>query len=70
MMRTLKASCRTRELEKEEVQMMYLQPTGMIPRYNKTSTEEPDEDDFEKEEEKEEIEPVVHPWSSRNSRRK
>ena len=34
MMRTLKASCRTRELEKEEVQMMYR--PQMLPKYNKT----------------------------------
>ena len=70
MMRTLKASHRTRKLEKEEVQMMYCQPMGMIQRYNKTSTEDPDEDDIEEEEEEEEIELVVHAWSSRNSRRK
>ena len=69
MMRTLKASRRTLELEKEEAQMMYR--PGMIPRYNKTSTmEDPDEDDMEEEEEEEEIEPVVHARSSRNSRRK
>ena len=70
MMRTLKASRRTRELEKEEAQMMYRQHPGMIPRYNKTSMEDPDEDDIEEEEEEEEIEPVVHARSSRNSRRK
>ena len=69
-MRTLKASRRTRELEKEEAQMMYRQHPGMIPRYNKTLTEDPDEDDIEEEEEEEEIEPVVHGRSSRNSRRK
>ena len=41
MMRILKASRRTRELEKEEVQMMY-QPE-MLPKYNKTQlTEDPD----------------------------
>ena len=59
-----------RTLEKEEAQMMYRQHPGMIPRYNKTSTEDPDEDDIEEEEEEEEIEPVVHARSSRNSRRK
>ena len=69
MMRTLKASCRTHELEKEEVQMMY-QPQ-MVPKYNKIQpTEDPDEDDIEEEEEEEEIEPVVHAHLSRNSRRK
>ena len=69
MMQTLKASRRTRELEKEEVQMMY-QPQ-MVPKYNKIQpTEDPDEDDIEEEEEEEEIEPVVHARSSRNSRRK
>ena len=70
MMRTLKASRRNLELEKEEAQMMYHQHPGMIPRYNKTSTEDPDEDDIEEEEEEEEIKPVVHAHSSRNSRRK
>ena len=69
MMRTLKASRRTRELEKEEVQMMYR--LQMVPKYNKNPpTEDPDEDDIEEEEEEEEIEPVVHARSSRNSRRK
>ena len=68
MMQTLKASHRTRELEKEEVQMMYQQP--MMSKYSKTPTEDPDEDDVEEEEEEEEIEPVVHAHSSRNSRRK
>ena len=68
MMRNLKASHRTRKLEKEEVQMMYRQPHGMIPRYNKTSTEDPDEDDIEEEEKEEKIETVVHAWSSRNAR--
>ena len=69
MMRTLKASRRTRELEKEEVQMMYR--SQMVPKYNKIQpTEDPDEDDIEEEEEEEEIEPVVHARSSRNSRRK
>ena len=66
MMWTLKASCRTRELEKEEVQMMYR--PQMVPKYNKIQPmEDPDEDDIEEEEE---IEPVVHARSSRNSRRK
>ena len=46
MMRTLKASCRTHKLEKEEAQMMYRQHPRMIPRYNKTSTEDPEEDDI------------------------
>ena len=69
MMRTLKTSCRTHELEKEEVQMMY-QPQ-MLPKYNKTQPmEDQDEDNIEEEEEEEEIEPVVHTRSSRNSRRK
>ena len=69
MMRTLKASRRMHELEKEEVQMMY-QPQ-MLPKYNKTQLmKDPDEDDIEEEEEEEEIEPVVHARSSRNSRRK
>ena len=69
MMQTLKASRRTRELEKEEVQMMYR--PQMVPKYNKIQTmEDPDEDDIEEEEEEEEIEPVVHAHSSRNSRRK
>ena len=69
MMRTLKASRRTRELEKEEVQMMYR--PQMVPEYNKIPpTEDPDEDDIEEEEEEEEIEPVVHAHLSRNSRRK
>ena len=69
MMRTLKASRRTRELEKEEVQMMYRPQT--VPKYSKTQpNEDPDEDDIEEEEEEEEIEPVVHARSSRNSRRK
>ena len=69
MMRTLKASHRTHELEKEEVQMMYR--PQMVPKYNKIQpTEDPDEDDIEEEEEEEEIEPVVHARSSRNSRRK
>ena len=69
MMRTLKASRRTRELEKEEVQMMYQPQT--VPKHSKTQpNEDPDEDDIEEEEEEEEIEPVVHAHSSRNSRRK
>ena len=69
MMRTLKASCRAHELEKEEVQMMYR--PQMVPKYNKIRpTEDPDDDDIEEEEEEEEIEPVVHARSSRNSRRK
>ena len=68
MMRTLKASRRTRELEKEEVQMMYRQP--MMSKYSKTPTEDLDEDDVEEEEEEEKIQPVVHTRSSRNSRRK
>ena len=69
MMRTLKASCRTCELEKEEVQMMYR--PQMVPKYNKIQpAEDPDEEDIEEEEEEEEIEPVVHTCSSRNSRRK
>ena len=69
MMRTLKTSHRTCELEKEEVQMMYW--LQMLPKYNKTQPmEDPDEDDIEEEEEEEEIEPVVHTCSSRNSRRK
>ena len=68
--RTLKASRRTCKLEKEEAQMMYHQHPGIIPRYNKTSMEDPDEEDIEEEEEEEEIEPVVHMQSSRNSRRK
>ena len=69
MMQTLKASHRTHELEKEEVQMMYW--PQMLPKYNKTQPmEDPDEDDIEEEEEEEEIEPVVHARSSRNSRRK
>ena len=69
MMRTLKASRRMRELEKEEVQMMY-QPQ-MVPKYKKIQpTEDPNEDDIKKEEEEEEIEPVVHAHSSRNSRTK
>ena len=42
----------------------------MIPRYNKTSVEDPDKDDVEEEEEEDEIKPVVHTRSSRNSRRK
>ena len=67
MMWTLKASRRTRELEKEEVQMMYRQP--MMSKYSKTPTEYPDKDDVEEEEEEEEIEPVVHARSSGNSRR-
>ena len=69
MMQTLKASRRMRELEKEEVQMMYR--PQMVPKYNKIQPmEDPDEDDIEEEEEEEEIEPVVHARSSRNSRRK
>ena len=69
MMWTLKASRRTCELEKEEVQMMYR--PQMVPKYNKIQpTEDPYEDDIEEEEEEEEIEPVVHARSSRNSRRK
>ena len=69
MMQTLKASCRTHELDKEEVQMMYR--PQMVPKYNKIQpTEDPDEDDIEKEEEEEEIELVVHTRPSRNSRRK
>ena len=68
MMHTLMASCRTQELEKEEVQMMYPQP--MMPKYSKMPTEDPDEEEVEEEEEEEEIEPVVHAHSSRNSRRK
>ena len=68
MMRTLKASRRTRELEKEEAQMMYQQHPRMMQRYSKT--EDPEEDDIEEEEEEEEIEPVVHARTSRNSRRK
>ena len=69
MMQTLKASRRTRELEKEEVQMMYRPQT--VPKHSKTQpNEDPDEDDIEEEEEEEEIEPVVHARSSRNSRRK
>ena len=69
MMRTLKASHRMRELEKEEVQMMYR--PQMVPKYNKIQlTEDPDEDNIEEEEEEEEIEPVVHTDLSRNSRRK
>ena len=68
MMRMLKASRRTRELEKEEVQMMYR--PQMVPKYKIQPTEDPDEDDIEEEEEEEEIEPVVHTHSSRNSRRK
>ena len=70
MMRTLKASRRTCELEKEEAQMMYRQHPGMIPRYNKTLTEDPEKDDIEEEEEEDQIELVVHAQSSRNSRRK
>ena len=69
MMWTLKASHRMRELEKEEVQMMYR--PQMVPKYNKIQpVEDPDKDDIEEEEEEEEIEPVVHARSSRNSRRK
>ena len=69
MMWTLKVSRRTRELEKEEVQMMYW--PQVLPKYNKTQPmEDPDKDDIEEEEEEEEIEPVVHAHSSRNSRRK
>ena len=68
MMWILKASRRTEELEKEEVQMMYRQP--MMPKYSKTPTEDLDEDDVKEEEEEEEIEPVVHKCSSRNFRRK
>ena len=69
MMWMLKVSPRTRELEKEEVQMMYR--PQMVPKYHKIQpTEDPDEDDIEEEEEEEEIEPVVYARSSRNSRRK
>ena len=69
IMRMLKASRRTHELEKEEVQMMYR--PQMVPKYNKIQPmEDPDADDIEEEEEEEEIEPVVHAHSSRNSRRK
>ena len=69
MMQTLKASRRSRELEKEEVQMMYRQVPAMVSN-NKIPMEDPDEDDMDDEEEEGDSEPAVPARSSRNSRRK
>ena len=68
MMRTLKASRRSRELEKEEVQMMYRQVPPMVSKHNKILMEDPDEDDLDDEDEEDDSEPAVPVRSSRNSR--